>query len=160
MSSRAASRAGCSQRIEEFSKDVYKVDVLKVEFPVTTAYVRGSRVFNGQAAYDVNEALDWFRAADAAARRPYIYLSAGVTSCAFLESLRLAVQANARFSGVICGRANWQGGVQVYVRSGPAFDLPALTEWLSKAGLENIRSINQLLGSARPWHEWFGSARV
>ncbi len=94
--------------ITEFSKDIYKVDVLKVEFPVVASYVEGSETYCGQRAYGIEEALEWFRVADAAAKRPYIFLSAGVSSPEFLESLRLALEAKTRFSGVLCGRANWQ----------------------------------------------------
>lgn len=141
--------------IKEFSKDAYKVDILKVEFPVITAYVEGSAVYEGQRAYGIDEALEWFRVADAAARRPYIYLSAGVSSPEFLESLRLALRAGARFSGVLCGRANWQEGVAVYAKSASEFHVDALMEWLSSSGLKNIRAINELLQNATPWHDWY-----
>jgi tagatose 1,6-diphosphate aldolase len=143
------------ETIAEFSKCVYKVDVLKVEFPVIAAYVEGAAVYSGERAYGMEEALEHFRAADAAARLPYIYLSAGVNSAEFLESLRLALLARARFSGVLCGRANWQGGVPVYAQSASEFDLDALTGWLETSGLANIRAINALLRSATPWHSWF-----
>ena len=143
--------------IEEFSKDIYKVDILKIEFPVITAFVEGAAVFNGQSAYSMQQALDWFQIADAAARRPYIYLSAGVSSPEFLESLRLAVQAGARFSGVLCGRANWQGAIPGYA-SGSRFDKQALRDWLHTSGLANIRAINDILQSATGWQHWFESA--
>jgi tagatose 1,6-diphosphate aldolase len=141
--------------IEEFSKDIYNVDILKVEFPVITSFVEGSTVCRGQKAYSMEQALNWFRAADAAARRPYIYLSAGVSSPEFLESLHLALRAGARFSGVLCGRANWQGGVPAYARSGPKFDREALSHWLETSGVRNIEAVNELVRSATPWHNWF-----
>ena len=100
--------------MEEFSKERYRVDVLKVEFPIDATYVEGSAVYGGQIAYSRKEALDHYQKADAAARCPYIYLSAGVSSGQFTESLRLAAEAKARFSGVLCGRANWQGGVPAF----------------------------------------------
>ncbi len=146
--------------ITEFSKDVYKVDILKVEFPVIAAYVEGSSVYTGQRAYGLDEALDWYRAADAAAGRPYIYLSAGVSSAEFLESLRLALRAEARFSGVLCGRANWQEGVPAYAQSASEFHPDALIKWLRDTGLQNVRAINKLLRSATPWHSWFEDARA
>ncbi|MFL6450357.1 MAG: tagatose 1,6-diphosphate aldolase [Bryobacteraceae bacterium] len=141
--------------ITEFSKDIYKVDVLKVEFPVVASYVEGSAVYCGEKAYSLDEALEWFRVADAAARRPYIFLSAGVSSPEFLESLRLALQADTRFSGVLCGRANWQEGVRAYARSATQFDMKALLEWLRTTGLENVRDINKLLAHATSWRTWF-----
>lgn len=148
------------QTIEEFSKDYYKVDILKVEFPVITAFVESSAVYTGQTAYSMDAALDWFRAADAAARRPYIYLSAGVSSPEFLESLRLALRAGSRFSGVLCGRANWKGGVNAYMGSGPAFHKEALYKWLQISGVANVRAINEILASATGWHTWFEGVRA
>ncbi len=140
--------------IEEFSKEIYNVDVLKIEFPVITSFVEDSAVFRGRSAYSMDESLDHFRAADAAARRPYIYLSAGVSSLEFLESLRLANHAGARYSGVLCGRATWKDGIPWYAQPGPKFDKAALEEWLSTTGTHNVRAINELLSSATPWHYW------
>ena len=57
--------------MEEFSKDIYKVDVLKVEFPVNVSFVEGSAVSQGRHAYSRQEALAHYRDADAVARRPY-----------------------------------------------------------------------------------------
>ena len=69
--------------MEEFSKDVYRVDVLKVEFPINAAFVEGSAVYSGQRAYTRSEALEFYRQAEAATRLPYIYLSAGVSTAHF-----------------------------------------------------------------------------
>ncbi len=126
-----------------------------MEFPVIAAYVEGCAIYTGQRAYGLDEALEWFRVADATARRPYIYLSAGVSSPEFLESLRLATRAKARFSGVLCGRANWQHGVPAYARLASEFDSDALIDWLRTAGLQNVRAINELLRSATSWQSWF-----
>jgi tagatose 1,6-diphosphate aldolase len=136
--------------MEEFSRDVYKVDVLKVEFPVNAAFVKGSRVYCGRTAYSRNEALAYFREADRAGRRPYIYLSAGVSGSQFRESLSLAAEAGARYSGVLCGRATWQDGVPVYAHGGVA----ALEQWLASEGTANIATINECLRSATPWHRF------
>lgn len=132
--------------MEEFSKPFYKVDVLKVEFPVNAAYVEGSAVYSGRRAYDREEALELFRRADAVAGCPYIYLSAGVSSAEFTESLRLAGEAGARFSGVLCGRATWQGGAAEYARGG----LARLEEWLTTEGTRTIRAVNECLRAATP----------
>src|SRR4051794_10414075 len=144
--------------ITEFSKDIYKVDILKVEFPIVGSYVEGSQTYCGQRAYGMEEALEWFRVADAAAKRPYIFLSAGVSSAEFLESLRMALEAKTRFSGVLCGRANWQEGVRAYARSATDFQPEALLDWLRNSGLENVRDINRLLAHATPWRRWFRNA--
>jgi tagatose 1,6-diphosphate aldolase len=135
--------------MEEFSKDIYKVDVLKVEFPVNASFVEGSSVYQGETAYTRAEALSYFREADRASALPYIYLSAGVTGSHFKESLRMAAESAACFSGVLCGRATWQDGVAVYAREG----LAALERWLETFGVENIQAVNECLKAATPWRE-------
>jgi tagatose 1,6-diphosphate aldolase len=140
--------------MEEFSKPLYQVDVLKVEFPVQIRFVEGSETYCGQKAWSQAEALDWFRKADSVARCPYIYLSAGITNREFNESLRYAAEAKARFSGVLCGRANWQDGISEYVRGG----VDAFAAWLDRDGVKNIQAVNESLRAAKPWQIWFDGA--
>jgi tagatose 1,6-diphosphate aldolase len=125
-----------ARTMQEFSDPVYKVDVLKVEFPVVA----------GAPEWSHAEAVEWYRAADRATRIPYIYLSAGVGIAQFLASLDLAVEAGARFSGVLCGRAAWQEGAAAYVRGGRA----ALDAWLAAEGAGNWRKIQRKLAAATP----------
>jgi len=136
--------------MREFSRPQYNVDVLKVEFPVVTRFVKGSRTNTGDSAYSMDEAIAWFRAADQAAGRPYIYLSAGVPTPEFQESLRLAGEAGTRFSGVLCGRATWQDGIPVYMREGRT----GLDRWLQTTGAQNLETLNRLLERAIPWTEF------
>ena len=112
----------------------------------------GSSVNAGRIAYTYEQALDCFREADAVARRPYIYLSAGVSSEQFVESLQLAAAAGARFSGVLCGRATWQDGVGVFARDGAV----AFENWLATKGTTNIGAVNACLKAATPWRERIG----
>jgi tagatose 1,6-diphosphate aldolase len=140
--------------IEEFSKPQYGVDVLKVEVPVNMACVAGTRAAKGETAYTREEAKEHFRAAARAARRPFIYLSAGVSNDVFTESLALAAEAGVSFSGVLCGRANWKDGIPVYARQG----LEALEDWLGTEGVKNIRSVNEQLAAAKPWYAFYGAA--
>src|SRR5580658_3186175 len=104
--------------MEEFSKPQYKVDVLKVEVPINAHYVEGSSVYKGQKAYTRQEALELFREAAEIAKKPFIYLSAGVGNAQFVESLNMAAEAGTDYSGVLCGRATWQDGVAVYAKQG------------------------------------------
>jgi tagatose 1,6-diphosphate aldolase len=133
--------------VEEFSRPQYRADVLKVEIPVNLRYVEGTASQSGPAAYSRAEALEHFRRAAAAARLPFIYLSAGVDNPQFVESLEMAVEAGSDFSGVLCGRATWKDGVPVYVRQG----LRALEDWLSTEGVRNIQAVNAAIGAAKPW---------
>src|ERR1700728_3245664 len=90
--------------MEEFSKPQYGVDVLKVEVPVNMAFGAGTKSCKGESAYSRDEAKDLFRKAAAAAGKPFIYLSAGVSNDVFTETLDLCSEAGTPFSGVLCGR--------------------------------------------------------
>jgi tagatose 1,6-diphosphate aldolase len=133
--------------MEEFSKDHYRVDVLKVEVPINAHFTEGSSVYKGQKAYSMKEALDHFREAAAVATKPFIYLSAGVSNEQFTESLRMAAEAGTDFSGVLCGRATWKDGIPVYAKQG----LKALEDWLSTEGVKNINAVNEAIKPAKPW---------
>ncbi|MEA2572768.1 MAG: tagatose 1,6-diphosphate aldolase [Chloroflexia bacterium] len=137
----------------EFSKDRYGVDVLKVEVPVNMKYVEGTRAFGGESVYTQQEALQLFRDAAAAATKPFIYLSAGVSDEIFRETLELAAEAGTPFSGVLCGRATWQDGIPVYAKEG----IGALEAWLEDRGVQNIEALNQVLDrGAQPWWTVYG----
>jgi len=139
--------------MEEFSKPQYGVDIMKVEVPVNMAYVAGTRACKGESAYTRDEAKDLFRKAAAVAKKPFIYLSAGVSNDVFSETLDLASEAGTQFSGVLCGRATWKDGMPIYAKQG----LKALEEWLSVEGVKNIKNVNDRLGSAKPWFGFYGA---
>ncbi|MDQ3419087.1 MAG: tagatose 1,6-diphosphate aldolase, partial [Acidobacteriota bacterium] len=99
-----------TKTMQEFTKDRYGVDVMKVEVPINMKFVEGAKIFGGQKAYSKQEAMDHFRRSADVATKPFIYLSAGVSNAEFTESLELAAEAGTRFSGVLCGRATWKEG--------------------------------------------------
>lgn len=135
----------------EFSRDVYKVDVLKVEVPVNLQFTSGTRSFKGpEAAYSMEEAKELYRRAAGAAGRPFIYLSAGVSNAEFCEGLWLAIEAGVKFAGVLCGRATWKEGIPVYAREG----LSALEGWLADRGVKNIQTLNEILAGAHSWKDF------
>lgn len=137
----------------EFTRPTYRIDVLKIEIPVNLAFVAGTRACGETSAYTRPEALRLIREAVSAATKPFIYLSGGVAAEVFRESLALVAEAGAPFAGVLCGRANWQGGVLAYARGGS----DALTAWLEREGVANITALNGLLASdARPWWTVYG----
>ncbi len=138
--------------MQEFSKPQYKVDVLKVEVPINAEFVEGSSVYKGQKAQSYSEALSLFREAADVASKPFIYLSAGVGNAQFVESLRMATDSGAGYSGVLCGRATWKDGMPIYATKG----LHALEEFLATKGVENINAVNAALKGAVPWHKKLG----
>ncbi len=138
--------------MEEFSKPHYHVDMLKVEVPVNAEYVEGSSVYKGQAAYTREEALDHYRRCAEFAKKPFIYLSAGVSNAQFVESLNMASEAGTDYSGVLCGRATWKEGIPIYAKQG----VKALEDWLSKDGVRNINAVNAAIKAAKPWYAKLG----
>ena len=142
-----------TKTMQEFTKDRYGVDVMKVEVPVNMKFVEGARAFGGQKAYSRQEAMDHFRRSADVATKPFIYLSAGVSNAEFTESLELAAEAGTRFSGVLCGRATWKEGIPVFGKQGP----DAFRKWLEDEGVRNINNVNDRLKPARPWFEFYGA---
>jgi tagatose 1,6-diphosphate aldolase len=140
--------------MEEFSKPQYFVDVLKVEIPINANYTEGSSVYKGEKAYSMAEALDIYQQAAAVAKKPFIYLSAGVSNDQFTESLRMAADAGTDYSGVLCGRATWKEGIPVYGKQG----VKALEDWLSTEGVKNINAVNAAIQPATPWFKKLGVA--
>lgn len=133
-----------SAGMSEFSKPNYRVDVLKVGFPVDLAFVEGAPAANPQSVYTRDEAKEYFRLMSDAAELPFLYLSEGVSNQAFQFGLELATEAGASFSGVLCGRATWKDGVAIMVQRG----MTALEDWLAQEGVANVQNINRRLAAA------------
>jgi tagatose 1,6-diphosphate aldolase len=142
-----------TKSMEEFSKPQYGVDVLKVEVPVNMTYVKGTKACKGESAYTRDEAKDLFRKAAAVAKKPFIYLSAGVSNDVFSETLELASESGTNFSGVLCGRATWKEGIPVYAKQGAK----ALEDWMNDQGVKNIENVNSKLKAAKPWFSFYGA---
>ena len=137
-----------TKSMEEFSKPQYAVDVLKVEVPVNMTCVEGTKSFKGSKVYTKQQAFDHFKRAAAAAKRPFIYLSAGVDDDVFRETLELANEAKVPYNGVLCGRATWKAGIPVYAKEGRE----SFEGWLADRGVKNIQAMNAILErGARSW---------
>ena len=142
-----------TRTMEEFTKDRYGVDVMKVEVPINMKFVEGAKIFGGQKAYSKQEAMDYFRRSADVATKPFIYLSAGVSNAEFTEALELAGEAGTRFSGVLCGRATWKEGIPIFGKQGAQ----AFRDWLEGEGVVNIKNVNARLAAAHPWFEFYGA---
>lgn len=139
-----------NEAMRVFSDERFGIDVLKVEVPVNMAYVEGFAAEGNEIVYTKEQAAECFREQEAATHLPYIYLSAGVSSELFQETLVFAKEAGSKFNGVLCGRATWAGSVQVYIEEGEE----AAREWLRTTGFQNINDLNETLAkTASPWVE-------
>lgn len=133
------------EMMKEFSDSRYNVDVLKVEVPVNMNFVEG---YGETACYTREEALGYFKEQSEATDLPFIFLSAGVSSQLFRETLRFAKEAGSTFNGVLCGRATWANGVEPYAVSGEE----TAVAWLQKEGRKNIDELNEVLAeTASAW---------
>ncbi len=134
------------EMMKEFAKDRYGIDVLKMEVPVNMKFVAGFT--DGETAYTREEALAYFKEQGAITDKPYIFLSAGVTTQLFQETLKFAGEAGATFRGVLCGRATWAAGLPPFVKEGEA----ACRQWMQTQGREDIEALNRILKeNAKPF---------
>ena len=80
--------------MEEFTKDRYGVDVMKVEVPVNMKFVEGTQVVRADRTRTPSRKR-WTRSAGPrkSRRKPFIYLSAGVSNAEFTETLELAARS-------------------------------------------------------------------
>lgn len=122
-----------------FSEEKYHVDVLKVEVPVNMNFVEGYA--KDEVVYSKEEAANYYAEQSAATNLPFIFLSAGVSAALFRETLRFAKDAGSTFNGVLCGRATWADGVEVFIQEGEA----AAIEWLRTQGKQNVDELNAVL---------------
>ncbi|MBX8936281.1 tagatose-bisphosphate aldolase [Enterococcus gilvus] len=137
-----------NEMMKEFSKPQYKVDVLKVEVPVNMNFVEGFAT--EEAAYTKEEAANYFLEQSQATNLPFIFLSAGVSTELFQQTLVFAKESGSTFNGVLCGRATWNNGVKPFIESGET----AARQWLETEGRANIESLNNVLAkTASPWYD-------
>ena len=137
------------EAMKEFSKPQYHIDVLKVEVPINLDYVEG---FNGDnpVVYTKDEAIKYFKEQSDATKLPYIFLSAGVSAQAFRDELHLAKDADAKFNGVLCGRATWKGAIEPFAKDGEE----AGKKWMNDQGKKNIEELNKVLAeTATSWKD-------
>lgn len=127
------------EAMKVFSNPRYGVDVLKVEVPVNMNYVEGYT--NKEVVYTKEQAQKYFKEQEDATELPYIYLSAGVSAKLFQDTLKFASESGAKFNGVLCGRATWADGVEVFVKDGEQ----ATVDWLNSVGRKNIEELNEVL---------------
>src|SRR5438105_2363131 len=70
--------------------------------------------------------------------RAWIYRIGDECEAVGVPFLHIHLSAGAaHFSGVLCGRATWQGGIPRFGRGGG----PALSAWLANGGVRNARKI-------------------
>ncbi|ASK62234.1 tagatose-bisphosphate aldolase [Virgibacillus phasianinus] len=138
--------------MEEFSKEEYGVDLLKVEVPVSIFHIEGYDQYdNYEPVYSQEEAARYYRRCSQKSGVPFIYLSGGVTNKQFVDTLHFAKNAESQFSGVLCGRATWKDGVKEFAQEGK----DAYYQWLETKGTDNLNKVKAAVEeTAVPWSEF------
>jgi len=127
-----------NEMMKIFSDARFSIDCLKVEVPVNMNYVEG---YGDEVVYSKEQAVQYFLEQSQATHLPFIFLSAGVSSDLFNQTLLLAKESGSNFNGVLCGRATWAGAVEPFVVEGEG----AARQWCRQIGRKNIESLNETL---------------
>ena len=141
--------------VEEFTDPSYKVDILKLEFPMDLKYTteyQDRAFYAGEFAYDLDEVKSVCKQLNEASTLPWVILSAGVDIEEFIENVQLATEAGA--SGFLCGRAIWKNVFQYYPDTG------AVTQFLENEATTNFHNANAAAANGLPWfeHRYYGGA--
>lgn len=134
----------------EFSKEVYGVDILKLEFPVNLKFVKefNRGYFDGkdrEEVYSIKDAEDACHQITDISREPWVILSAGVDIAEFVYNVNIA--ANNGASGFLAGRAVWKDFAKYYPNEDD------MRSWLSTSGIENYMKIYHASKNATPYFE-------
>ena len=122
-----------------YSESRFNVDVLKVEVPVNMNFVEGYA--KNEYVYTKEEAAEFFQEQSNATNLPFIFLSAGVSSQLFLDTLNFAYKSGSKFNGVLCGRATWSDAAKAYVEDG----INSSRKQLKSTCKNNILELNKLV---------------
>lgn len=135
--------------MEEFSKDEYGIDLLKVEVPVSIFHIEGHEQYdNYDPVFSKEEAAKLYKKASEKSKLPFIYLSGGVTNEQFIDTLHFAKDSGSTFNGCLCGRAIWKEGVRPFAEEGK----DAYYNWLESTGVDNLNKVIKAIGeTATPW---------
>lgn len=126
------------EAMKDYADPRYNVAVLKVEVPVDMNFVEG---FGEDVVHTQAEAAALYKEQADATNLPYIFLSAGVSAQLFRDTLKFAKDSGSTFNGVLCGRATWSGGTEVYKTQGGENAI----EWFKTVGKENIVELADLV---------------
>ena len=124
--------------VEDFVNPDYKIDILKIEIPVTLDYVEGfgtpamSRRDAEAAVVDVS---------NAAGDIPFVYLSAGVTYERFVEGLKFCKSSSGEAAGFMCGRALWSDAIGIFGSEGAN----AMARWMETTGRDRLAGMSEAI---------------
>ncbi|HOC52747.1 MAG TPA: tagatose 1,6-diphosphate aldolase [Caldisericia bacterium] len=136
--------------VEEFSKEEYGVDILKLEFPVDLKFVDefSYGAFDEkerEAVFSIDDAYEFCESITQTSRVPWVILSAGVDIEEFLINVEIASESGA--SGFLAGRAVWKEFTKFFP------NIADMNLWLKTTGVERYYKLVDVSVRAMPYFE-------
>ena len=72
-------------------------------------------------------------------KKPYVFLSAGISFINFLKGLELINKSGINYLGFLCGRAIWNDAIDVYCHNGKE----SLIKWLNEEGIRRVKLLKK-----------------
>ena len=142
-----------AKSMEEFSKDRYGVDVLKVEIPVNLQFVEGAQSFKGTKAY-TQEGSAGSLSRGRRRNQQAVHLSVGGRQ---QSRVHRGPGVRRRIGREVQRRAlrtrdleRWHSDLCREGRQRPS------AAWLEDEGVKNIDNVNNALKAATPWYSIYG----
>jgi tagatose 1,6-diphosphate aldolase len=124
--------------VETFVNPDYRIDILKIEIPVTLDYLEGYGA-PAMSRRDAEAAV--VAVSEAAGAMPFLYLSAGVPFERFVEGLAFCKRSSGKADGFMCGRALWSDAIGVFGAEGPN----AMARWMETTGRERLARMGEAI---------------
>jgi len=136
--------------VEEFSKEKYGVDILKLEFPVDLKFVDDFSygAFDGkerESIFSIDDAYEFCESITNVSKVPWVILSAGVDIEEFLINVQIASESGA--SGFLAGRAVWKEFTKFFP------NVSDMSLWLKTTGVERYYKLVDASSNAVPYFE-------
>jgi len=123
----------------EFSKSEYNIDIIKIEFPFNPKEVENFSNTNESIIYSESDILKILIKIFGNYKKPYVFLSAGISFINFLKGLELINKSGINYLGFLCGRAIWNDAIDVYCHNGKE----SLIKWLNSEGTKRVKLLKK-----------------
>ena len=126
---------------QEFSKEEYQIDIIKIEFPFNEFEVNGFENDGNASIYSYENCSEIIKECFEYNLKPFVFLSAGMKFNNFLHSLELAKSSKIDFLGFLCGRSIWQDSIDIFCKSGQ----DNFMDWINMEGLQRVKKLKNVI---------------
>ena len=126
---------------QEFSKEEYQIDIIKIEFPFNEFEVNGFENDGNSSIYSYENCSEIIEECFENSSTPFVFLSAGMKFNNFLNSLELAKSSKIDFLGFLCGRSIWQDSIDIFCKSGQ----DNFMDWINLEGVQRVKKLKNVI---------------